>query len=400
MAPVFGYGIFASPGVFLENPDTQPLRSIFNYSRTDGEGPMPLDHYVTLGRSGLRVSPFCLGTMTFGEEWGWGSGAAESQRIFDRYADLGGNFVDTANVYTKGHSEKILGDHLKDSPSKRQRTVIATKFFGTMRNGDPNSGGAGRKSLIAACEQSLRRLQTDYIDLYWMHCWDVNTPIEETMRALDDLVASGKVRYLGFSDTPAWKVMEAQMLARFRGWSPLIALQLEYSLLERTIEGELVPLALEHGLGITPWSPLKSGVLSGKYTRENAGQIKAGRGEWATSALNEKTYTLLDAMAKIAKDAGSTPARVALSWVRNRPGVASTILGARTLEQLEDNVAALDLPLTAEQTAVLDQLSAPQLNFPFDFLKRAAAFSGSGTTINGVAAPVNPLSPTSEEDRF
>ncbi len=361
---------------------------------------MPLNNYVTLGRSGLRVSPFCLGTMTFGEEWGWGSGAKESQRIFDRYVDLGGNFVDTANVYTKGHSEKILGDHLKDSPSKRQRTVIATKFFGAMLSGDPNSGGAGRKALVAACENSLRRLQTDYIDLYWMHCWDVHTPIEETMRALDDLVGSGKVRYLGFSDTPAWKVMEAQMLARFRGWSPLIALQLEYSLLERTIEGDLIPLALEHGLGVTPWSPLKSGVLSGKYTRENAGQVKANRGEWATSALNEKSYTLIDAIAKIARDARSTPARVALAWVQSRPGVASTILGARTMQQLEDNLAALDLHLTAEQTAVLDELSTPQLNFPFDFVKRAAAFSSSGTTINGVAAPTNPLAPKNEQDSF
>jgi aryl-alcohol dehydrogenase-like predicted oxidoreductase len=361
---------------------------------------MPLNHFITLGRSGLRVSPFCLGTMTFGEDFGWGSSVDESKRIFDRYAELGGNFVDTANVYTKGHSEKILGDHLKDSPSKRQRMVIATKFFGTMLNGDPNSGGASRKALIAACEQSLRRLQTDYIDLYWMHCWDVHTPIEETMRALDDLIASGKVRYLGFSDTPAWKVMEAQMLARFRGWTPLIALQLEYSLLERTIEGELIPLALDHGLGITPWSPLKSGLLSGKYTRENAGQITASRGEWATSALNERAYSVLDAMAKIAREVDSTPARVALSWIQNRPGVTSTIVGARTLEQLEDNLAAVDLRLKAEQTATLDELSRPRLNFPFDFVKRATSFSSSSTTVNGATAPLNPMAPKNEQDHF
>jgi aryl-alcohol dehydrogenase-like predicted oxidoreductase len=361
---------------------------------------MSLNHYVTLGRSGLRVSPFCLGTMTFGQEWGWGSTPEDSSKIFDRYFELGGNFIDTANVYTKGHSEKIIGDHLKDSPSKRQRTVIATKFFGSMLNGDPNSGGAGRKGLIAACEESLRRLQTDYIDLYWMHCWDPHTPIEETMRALDDLVAAGKIRYIGFSDTPAWKVMEAQMTAKFRGWAPLVALQLEYSLLERTIEGELIPLALEHGLGVTPWSPLKSGVLSGKYTRANAGKVQAARGEWATSALTEKNYDVIDAMIKIAKEVDSTPARVALSWVQNRPGVTSTIIGARTMPQLEDNLAALDLKLKPEQIKLLTELTEPQLNFPYNFVKNAAAFSSSGTLINGVQAPVNPMAPKTEKERF
>jgi len=360
---------------------------------------MPLNHYVTLGRSGLRVSPFCLGTMTFGQEWGWGSSVADSRQIIDRYLELGGNFLDTANVYTKGHSEQILGEHFGNAPSKRARTVIATKFFGSMLTGDPNSGGAGRKALMAACEHSLRRLRTDYIDLYWMHCWDVHTPIDETMRALDDLVAAGKVRYLGFSDTPAWKVMEAQMTARFRGWSPLIALQLEYSLLERTIEGELVPLALEHGLGIAPWSPLKSGALSGKYTRANAGKVQ-GRGEWATSALNEQAYTIIDALVAIAQEAGTKPASVALAWVQQRPGVTATIIGARTLQQLEDNLAALDVKLTAQQIARLDALSAPRLNFPYDFLQRAAGFSSSGTVINGVAAPINPLAPTSEQERY
>jgi aryl-alcohol dehydrogenase-like predicted oxidoreductase len=361
---------------------------------------MPLTHYVTLGRSGLRVSPLCLGAMTFGPEWGWGSSAQDSARIIDRYLDLGGNFIDTANVYTKGHSEQIIGDHFKAAPSRRQRTVIATKFFGTMLDGDPNSGGAGRKGLTAACEQSLRRLQTDYIDLYWMHCWDVHTPIEETMRALDDLVAAGKVRYLGFSDTPAWKVMEAQMIAQFRGWSPLIALQLEYSLLERSIEGELIPLALALGLGVTPWSPLKAGALSGKYTRANAATVKAGRGAWTTSALNNKAYTVIDALIQIARDATSTAARVALSWVQNRPAIASTIIGARTLEQLEDNLAALELHLTPQQSAQLDELTTPQLNFPFQFVKGAAAFSSSGTVINGISAPVNPLAPKNEQDRF
>src|SRR5277367_3870938 len=298
---------------------------------------MPLQNYVSLGRSGVRVSPVCLGAMTFGEDWGWGSSVEESKQILDRYIDLGGNFIDTANGYTKGHSEAIIGEHIGRHPSRRDRLVIATKFLTNMYRGDPNGGGAGRKSLVSACENSLRRLQTDYIDLYWMHCWDKNTPIEETMRALDDLVAAGKVRYIGFSDTPAWKTLEAQMIAKFRGWAPLIALQLEYSLLERTIEGELIPLALEHGLGITPWSPLKSGILSGKYTRANAGQIKADRGGRATSELTEKAYAVIDELISIAGELDSTPARVALSWVQHRPGVASTIIGARTLEQLEDN---------------------------------------------------------------
>jgi aryl-alcohol dehydrogenase-like predicted oxidoreductase len=199
---------------------------------------MPLNHYVTLGRSGLRVGPFCLGTMTFGKEWGpMGSEPEESQRILDRYVDLGGNFIDTANGYTKGHSEAIIGDHLAHDRKKRDRVVIATKFTTNMFLGDPNGGGANRKAIVAQCEESLRRLKTDYIDLYWLHAWDKTTPIDETMRALDTLVESGKVRYLGFSDTPAWKVAQAQTMALLRDWSPLVALQIEYSLLQRTVEG-------------------------------------------------------------------------------------------------------------------------------------------------------------------
>lgn len=196
--------------------------------------------------------------MTFGEDLGWGTSVEESQQIIDRYTELGGNFIDTANFYTRSHSEKILGDHIGRHAARRDRLVIATKFSGNLYPGDPNGGGAGRKSLISACENSLRRLQTDYIDLYWLHMWDKNTPIEETMAALDDLVAAGKVRYIGVSDTPAWKIVEANLIARFRGWSTFIGLQIEYSLLERTVERELVPMASEFGLGITPWSPLKT----------------------------------------------------------------------------------------------------------------------------------------------
>jgi aryl-alcohol dehydrogenase-like predicted oxidoreductase len=361
---------------------------------------MPLNHYVTLGHSGLRVSPLCLGAMTFGEDWGWGSSVKDSEAIMDRFLELGGNFIDTANAYTKGHSEKIVGDHIGRHTHKRDRIVLATKFLSNLYRGDPNGGGSSRKAIVAQCEQSLRRLQTSYIDLYWMHSFDVTTPIEETMRALDDLVQAGKVRYLGFSDTPAWKCTEAQLLARFRGWAPLIALQIEYSLLERTVEGELVPMARDMGMGVTPWSPLKSGVLSGKYSRDKHGKHEAGRGAWAISALNDKTYDLLDEMARIAKELGTTVSRVAISWVQSRPGVTSTIIGARTMDQLTDNLASLDVRLTAPQLEKLEALSKPKLNFPADFIANGASFVHGGTTINGRSAAPWPLSPEGEGDRY
>ncbi len=360
---------------------------------------MSLNHYVSLGNSGLRVSPFCLGAMTFGEDWGFGSGEEESKQVLDKYIDCGGNFIDTANVYTKGHSEKIIGDHLGRHPSRRDRVVIATKFFGNMYSGDPNGGGASRKSLTAACEQSLRRLQTDYIDLYWMHCWDRFTPIEETMRALDDLVAAGKVRYIGFSDTPAWKVTQAQVTAKMRGWTPLIALQLEYSLLERTIEGDLIPAAAELGLGITPWSPLMSGMLTGKYTRGNAASAKPSRGVFITRAFTEEAFRVVDILIEVAKQIDTTPARVALAWVQSRPGVASTIIGARTVAQLEDNLGALEIQLSPEHAKALQEVSRPKLNFPYDFVRNAVGFGYSGATVNGVTAPVNPLSPANDAER-
>ena len=361
---------------------------------------MSLHHYVSLGNSGLRVSPFCLGTMTFGEDWNFGSDVEESKEILDRYLDAGGNFIDTANIYTKGHSEKIIGDHLGKHSSRRDRTVIATKFFASMYSGDPNSGGASRKSLAAACENSLRRLQTDYIDLYWMHCWDRFTPIEETMRALDDLVSAGKIRYIGFSDTPAWKVAQAQVTAKLRGWTPLIALQLEYSLLERTIEGELVPAALELGLGITPWSPLKSGMLSGKYTRENFASSNPARGNFVIRAFHEDAFKVVDVLKDVASQLGTTPARAALAWVQSQPGVTSTIIGARTADQLLDNLGALDIRLSPDHIRVLEEASRPKLNFPYDFVRNAAGFGYSGTTVNGVAAPVNPLSPANDAERY
>jgi aryl-alcohol dehydrogenase-like predicted oxidoreductase len=352
---------------------------------------VPLNHYVTLGKSGLRVSPFCLGTMTFGEEWGWGTGVAESEAILARFIERGGNFIDTANVYTTGHSEQIIGDYLARDLSRRDRLVIATKFFAGLYPGDPNGGGANRKSIVAACDQSLRRLQTDYIDLYWMHAWDRFTPIDETMRTLDDLVRAGKVRYIGFSDTPAWKVAQAQVLAQWRGWAPLIALQIEYSLIERTVEGELIPMARELGLGVTPWSPLRGGVLSGKYTRENAGKTKPDRGERVTAFLTERSYAIVDELIRISRELSATPAAVALAWVQSQPGVVSTIVGARRLDQLDQNLAALDLRLTPDHLATLDRLSEPTLNFPAQFLKNASSFMQAGATVNGEASQLWPL---------
>jgi aryl-alcohol dehydrogenase-like predicted oxidoreductase len=248
--------------------------------------------------------------MTFGEDLGWGSSVEDSQKIIDRYLELGGNFIDTANFYTKSHSEKIIGDHVGRHPARRDRLVIATKFSGNLYPGDPNGAGSGRKAIVDACENSLRRLQTDYIDLYWLHNWDVYTPIDETMAALDDLVRAGKVRYLGVSDTPAWKIAEANVTARFRGWSAFVGLQIEHSLLERSVEQELVPMARELGLGITPWSPLKSGALSGKYKRATAGQVKADRGPfldrfsttrptgWSTSSRSSPKHTTARSLAR------------------------------------------------------------------------------------------------------
>ncbi len=276
-------------------------------------------------------------------------------------------------------------------PARRDRLVIATKFSGNLYPGDPNGGGSGRKSIINACEHSLRRLQTDYIDLYWLHNWDVHTPIDETMAALDDLVRAGKVRYLGVSDTPAWKVAEANITARFRGWSSFIGLQVEYSLLERTIEQELVPMAHELNLGITPWSPLKSGALSGKYTRANAGQTNADRGAFVSTSLNEQTWKIVDELQIIAKAHDSTVARVALAWVQAQPGVSSTIIGARRLTQLEDNLKALDVRLTATDLQKLDALTKPTFGFPKSMQPIFPAIHNGGTTVNGVHAPASPF---------
>jgi len=361
---------------------------------------MPLTSYITLGHSGLRVSPFCLGTMTFGEDWGWGASVADSEAVLSHFIDRGGNFIDTANSYTKGHSEKIIGDAIGHDRARRDRLVIATKFCTNMYPGDPNGGGANAKSVVQACEQSLRRLRTDYIDLYWMHVWDKFTPIEETMRALDQLVQAGKVRYIGFSDAPAWKTAQAQTIATFRGWAPMIALQIPYSLLERTVEDELMPMARELGLGVTPWGPLRSGILSGKYTRANAENPETGRAALRGVPLGEREFALIDALTEIASSHETSIAAIALAWVQSRAGVTSTIIGARTLDQLDDNLKALDLVLSADDIAKLDALSVPQTTFIGMHEAIGRPVIQNGLTVNGITAPIWALAPRSDADRY
>ena len=363
---------------------------------------MSLTNYRTLGKSGLRVSPLSLGTMTFGEDWGWGSSPADAEALISRYTELGGNVIDTANVYTKGHAEKIIGDYLGKADVRRDSLVLSTKFFCNMYPGDPNAGGTGRKAIIESLENSLRRLQTDYVDLYWMHAFDPFTPIEETMAALNDLVSSGKVRYIAISDTPAWKVAQAQMIAQFRGWPSFIGLQLEYSLLERTVEGELIPMAQELGLGIMPWSPLKEGVLSGKYTRGNQGQAQSGRNkERLSPKLSEHTYNIIDQLNLLAKEKESTPAAIALAWVMGRTGVTSTIVGARTMHQLNQNLQALTVQLSTEDQASLDRLSEPVLSFPIPFLRDGARhMAQAGANINNTSSVIPDLLPKDLNDVY
>jgi aryl-alcohol dehydrogenase-like predicted oxidoreductase len=333
-----------------------------------------LSTYSLLGRSGLRVSPLALGTMTFGTEWGWGSPKETVFALMDRYLESGGNFFDTADMYTGGTSERMIGEYFADRGG-RDHAVIATKFTFNSMPGDPNAGGNGRKNIYRALEGSLKRLRTDYVDLYWLHVWDGLTPVEEVMETLDALVKAGKVRYLGLSDVPAWYLSRAQTLAELRGLARLAGLQLEYSLVERNIEREHVPAALALGLGITPWSPLASGLLSGKYTRDGVkakgqGRLPAisGSGNPGFEKLfTEQNWRIVDALVAAAKELGKPPAQVALSWVVRRPGATSTIIGATKLDQLETNLAALDVEIPATIQQKLDEISAPPLVHPYHF---------------------------------
>ena len=330
--------------------------------------------YILLGRSGLRVSELCLGTMTFGGAPGWGSPEEVCGRQLDLFLERGGNFIDTANRYTDGRSEEILGRLLK---GRRESVVLATKYTMSMRAGDPNAGGNARKNMMQSVRASLARLGTDYIDLYWVHAWDLITPVDEVMRALDDLVRSGVVHYVGASDFPAWKVAEANTLAGLRGWSPFVGLQIEYNLVERTVERELIPMARGLGIGVMPWSPLAGGLLSGTYTRADLaarrelapGERPTDRREFVRARLTERKVAVAAALGEVAAELGRPPAQVALRWVMDRPGVQSTILGARTLGQLEVNLGCLDFELEAGASARLDRASEVELGFPHEMIR-------------------------------
>jgi aryl-alcohol dehydrogenase-like predicted oxidoreductase len=330
-----------------------------------------LDHYRLLGRSGLRVSPLCLGTMTFGAGGGFGSDVSEAQAMVDQFVDRGGNFIDTANYY--GDSELWLS---KMITGRRERLVLSTKYSLTVRPGDPNASGNHRKSLVQSIEASLRRLGTDYIDLLYLHMWDFRTPVEEILRAFDDLVRSGKILYAGISDSPAWQISRLQAVADLRGWSPLVALQIPYNLTQRTVEREFMPMAHEMGIAVLPWSPLAGGVLSGKYSRGDLTKEDAPpkRGEaptrkdinLMTGRLSERNLDIAEAVKQVANELGATPAQVALAWTLLNPAVVSPVLGARTLAQLQDNLAALDVSLFTDQIERLNAVSQIALEFPAD----------------------------------
>jgi aryl-alcohol dehydrogenase-like predicted oxidoreductase len=375
---------------FILHPSDFILPLIRAYHRTPNKEPIlptQLNHYRLLGHSGLRVSPLCLGTMTFGEEWGWGGSKEDSRAVFDAYAAAGGNFIDTANLYTNGTSEVFVGEFLQ---GRRDQFVVATKFAFSMRPNDPNCAGNGRKNMVQACEASLRRLRTDHIDLYWVHAWDGITPIDETMRAFDDLVRAGKVLYLGVSDYPAWKASQANAMAELRGWSKFVGLQVEYSLVERTPERDLIPMAKDLGLGVTPWSPLGQGVLTGKFSRgsREAGarlsQREAASHEMSGKYLTDRAVGIGDVVVAIAKEVGRSPAQVALAWLLAQRGVTSPIIGARRLSQLQDNLASVEVDLSPDHMARLNDASQIEMGFPHAFLGTSMIQSmlRSGTVVN------------------
>jgi len=347
--------------------------------------------YKLLGKSGLRVSELCLGAMTFGEDWGWGAGKDESRAIFDAFLDAGGNFVDTANVYTNGTSEKFVGEFIKE---QREKIVLATKFTNALTTGDPNAGGNHRKNMVQAVEASLKRLGTDYIDLYWLHIWDRLTPIEEVMRAFDDLIRQGKVLYIGASDVPAWWIAKANTLAELSGWTKFVGLQIEYSLLQRTVEHELIPVAREFGLTVTPWSPLAGGTLSGKYLNKDSEAAKSGRfgveemKQWQNTG--ERADRIVTTVKAVADELGRTPSQIALAWLRYRDVPTIPIIGTRKLSQLQDNIASLEIDLDPEQLRRLDEVSAIEPIFPNNLyaqpMARTLLYGGTDGQIEELAA--------------
>lgn len=317
--------------------------------------------YKLLGKSGLRVSELALGAMTFGEEWGWGSNKEESKKVFDAFANAGGNFIDTANRYTEGTSEKLVGEFIS---SDRDHFVVATKYTLHTRREDPNFSGNHRKNMIQSLDASLKRLKTDYIDLYWVHAWDYTTPEEEILRALDDMIHSGKILYIGISDTPAWIVSRMNTIAELRGWAQFVAIQIKYSLLERTVERELLPMARKLDLAITTWAVIGGGILTGKY---NKNKDEQGRAQ-LHKTLKEGHLKIAEEVIKIADKVGSSPSQVAINWVRQQHGVIIPIIGAKTETQLMDNVDCLKFTLNDEQIRKLNEASKIDLGFPHNFL--------------------------------
>ncbi len=329
--------------------------------------------YRLLGKSGLRVSELCLGTMTFGEDLGWGSPKEESRKVYDAFREAGGNFIDTANLYTDGTSESFLGEFIQ---GHRERLVLATKYTLSRPVDDPNAAGNQRKNMVQAVEASLKRLRTDYLDLYWLHIWDQLTPVEEVMRAFDDLVRQGKILYAGVSDMPAWVVARGNTLAELRGWTPFVGLQIEYSLIERTPERELLPMAAGLGLGITAWSPLAGGVLTGKYVEPGPGETGGKRFDGPEMAQfhasGARATAIVREVRAVARECGRSPAQVALAWLRHRPVPVIPIIGARRLEQLKDNLGSIEVRLDRSHLDRLEEVSRVELGFPHDFYKKEA----------------------------
>ena len=343
--------------------------------------------YKLLGKSGLRVSELCLGGMTFGEDWGSmlpGASKDEAKKIFDLFVSKGGNFIDTANVYQNGTSEKYVGEFIS---SERERFVVATKYTLTTNPDDPNASGNHRKNLVQSVDASLKRLNTHYIDLLWVHIWDPMTPIEEVMRSLDDLIRSGKILYIGISDVPAWVVSNANAIADLRSWSSFIGLQIMYNLIERSAERELLPMARALDIGVTVWSPLGGGVLSGKYNKQNTEEQKRfnDNNPMSASFVNERNISIATEVQTIAKEITKTPSQVALNWIRQQQkdkAVIIPIVGARTEVQVKDNLGCLDFELTREQLKRLDEKSKIQLGFPHDFMSEAARIFLYGNTFS------------------
>jgi aryl-alcohol dehydrogenase-like predicted oxidoreductase len=320
-------------------------------------------NYKLLGNTGLRVSELCLGTMTFGEEWGWGASQQECKAMYDAFVNAGGNFIDTANRYTEGTSEKIVGELIAHD---RESIVLATKYTLKMKDGDPNWSGNHRKNMIQSLHHSLKRLKTDYIDLYYVHAWDFTTRPDELLRSLDDVVRQGKVLHIGISDTPAWLVAQMNTIAELRGWSSFAGLQIEYSLVQRTPERELLPMAQAFGMTVLPWSPLGAGVLTGKFSgdaKPDKTRIKEG-----SNRLSERNLRIAEVVVAVAKEIGVSPAQVALAWLLHRPGTHIPIIGGTKASQVQDNLGSVSVKLSEEQLRRLNEVSAIEMGFPHDFL--------------------------------